>query len=215
MSGNFISFRGGTIKLGGNVIQSPMPVILLAHGYERNYFIKPFNPDVMDTPDCYSFDNVQPHEKSPVPQSDLCTSCRMNQFGSASNQKGKACKEGARLAFIHADHAQSAEQIAAAPVMQARLSVLNSKGFRSYVENVFDAENRPTWMSISELTCVPDSHSQYAVSFAPVVLDADDNILDAIAGRVPEAEKLLVTPYVEIAEAPQPAPQAGTRRRKF
>ena len=217
MSGNFVSFRGGVISLGGNQLANPLPIVLLTHGYERAYYSKPYVPDVLATPDCYSFDNVVPHPKAQVPQNDNCARCHWNEFGSAANQKGKGCKEGARIVFLHGDHIGSPDQVAAAPLMQGRLSVLNAKTFRLYIENVFDAENRATWMTISLMTNVPDARSQYAVSFAPQFA-VEDDVLEAISLRVDEAEKLLTLPYPDLQEAPPPAARgnaAPARRRKF
>lgn len=219
MSGNFISFRGGQIALGGNQLQNPLPVVLLDYGYERTYYSKQYQPDVLTTPDCYSFDGVVPHEKAKVPQNDNCEQCRWNQFGSAVNGRGKACKEGARMVLLHADALKDIETIANAPLLQARASVLNSKAFRSYIENYFGADDRPSWTAVTTIQCVPDSKSQYALSFMPSVLnDPSDDIFDAIAARVDEAAKLLTQPYPEIEDAPAPKPapaQAARRPRKF
>ena len=100
--------------------------------------------------------------------------------------------------------------------MQGRLSVLNSKGFRTYA-GFFEESGQPIWGSVSQLFVTPDSKSQYAVRFENVVADLNDDDLDAIALRVEEADKLLTQPYPELEEAPAAAPTRGApaRRRKF
>jgi hypothetical protein len=214
-SGNFISFRGGSPSLGGVSLPNPLPLVILAYGYERTYYSKPYQPDVLSSPDCYSFDGDAPHEQSKVPQADRCSQCRFNEFGSAQNGKGKACKEGARFAAIHADALESPEKIAAATIVQGRLSVLNSKSFRQYV-GFFEESEQPIWASVSQLTVSADSKSQYAVSFGNAVADLDDTDLDAISLRVDEAEKLLTQPYPELEEqAPARGKAAPPKRRKF
>lgn len=214
-SGNFISFRGGAPSLGGVNLPNPLPLVLLAYGYERTYYSKAYQPDVLSSPDCYSFDGETPHEKANVPQSDRCATCRFNEFGSAQNGKGKGCKEGARFAAIHADALESPEKIAAATIVQGRLSVLNSKGFRQYV-GFFEEAEQPVWASVTQMSVTPDSKSQYAVHFSNVVADLDDTDLDAIAARVDEAEKLLTQAYPDLEESPKaPAKGAPARRRKF
>ena len=215
-SANVLSFKNGIMTLGGNRLESPLPIVLLAHGYERDYFSKPYQDGVLAIPDCYSFDKIAPHEKSPVPQNDLCETCHWNQWGSDNRQKGKACKEGARLVFMHANHTKSDSAVMAAPLVIARLSVNNSKPFRAYVENVFDAEDRPTWTVQTMLYCEPDQGgNQYAVNFVPTALGADEDILDAIASRLDEAKKLTVQPYPEIAQPATPVQAASRARRKF
>jgi hypothetical protein len=170
----------------------------------------------MATPDCFSLDTVKPHESAKVPQADKCSECRFNEFGSAQNGKGKACKEGAKFAAIHADAIESPEKIAAATIVQGRLSVLNAKGFRNYT-GFFEEANQPIWSGVSVLNVTPDSKSQYAVSFQSVVADLDDTDLDAIALRVDEAEKLLAQPYPDLEDAAPKAPAKGApaRKRKF
>jgi hypothetical protein len=215
-SGNFISFRNGQMTLGGNRLDNPLPVIIIAHGYERTYYSRPYQPDAISAPDCYSFDGDAPHDQSQVPQADRCAQCRFNEFGSATNGKGKGCKEGARMAMIHADALNADDPVAAiasAQIVQARLSVLNSKAFRAYA-GYFD--DMPMWTSVTEIECVPDSKSQYATSFRNLVAEMDDDILDAIAARVGEAEKQLVEPYPEPQEqAPKPAAKKRAAKRKF
>jgi hypothetical protein len=217
MGGNFLSFKGGVISVGGNQIANPLPLVLLAHGFERTYYSKAYDPNATESPDCYSFDGERPHEKSAVPQSDTCATCRLAEFGSAANGKGKACREGSRLAFIHADVlAKGPAAVQSATIWQARLSVLNAKTFRSYVEAIFGDE-QPTWTKLTTLENRPDPKSQYAVSFVASVIDSEnDELFDAIAARVDEAERLMVMPYPEFEEAPAakaaPPPRRG---RKF
>jgi hypothetical protein len=207
-TGNFLSFRGGVITLNGQNLGNQLPLVLLAYTGERSYYAQAFQPDVAASPDCYSYDGIAPHAEASIAQSDACANCRFNEFGSAENQKGKACKEGAKLAFIHADALKSPDSVLAAQIYQARLSVLNAKGFRSYVENNFSTDDGgPSWAVISNLECRPDSKSQYAVSFMATLLDGDDALLDAIASRVDEAEKLLAVPYPVLEQRPAPAPR--------
>ena len=157
--------------------------------------------------------NARTPPDAKTPQNETCETCHFNQFGSADNGKGKGCKEGSRLVFLSADQCKSVEAVAGASLAQARLSVLNSKTFRNYIENVFGDD--ATWTSISMLTCRPDPKSQYAVNWEPVVLDVDDTIMNAIADRVDEAEKLLIQPYQDIEEAPPAKSATPARRRKF
>lgn len=214
-SGNFISFRQGAPSLGGAKLPNPLPLVILGYTYERAYYSKPFQPDVMATPDCYSYGGEVPHPKAAIPQSDKCKGCRFDDFGSAQNGKGKGCKEGAKFAAIHADVLESPEKIGAATIIQGRLSVLNSKGFRNYV-GYFEESDTPIWAGISTLTVTPDAKSQYAVTFESSVAYLGDDHLDAIAARVDEADKLMAQPYPDLEEQ-KPAPQAGApaRRRKF
>lgn len=213
-SGNFISFRGGSPSLGGAKLANPLSLIILDYEFERAYYSSAYQPDVMATPDCYSYDGIGPHEKSKVPQSDKCQGCRFNEFGSAPNGKGKGCKEGAKFAAIAADSIESPGKIRDATIIQGRLSVLNSKGFRNYC-GFFEESGDPIWSSVSVLSVEPDSKSQYAVTFSNVVADLDEADLDAIAARVDEASRMLLQPYPDLEEAKPAAKGAPARKKKF
>ncbi len=212
--GNFFSFRNGVLTLGGETLDSPMPLVILSYSFERSYYSQQYQADVMATPDCYSYDGDVPHPESPVKQSTNCEECRLNQFGTAQNGQGKGCKEGAKFAAIHADSADSPDKVATATIVQGRLSVLNAKTFRNYV-GYFEDNNTPIWQGISDLTVKPDSRSQYAAKFSKRQAEFDDDILDAIAVRVNEADKLLDAPYPAI-EAAKPQQRAAPKKtRKF
>jgi hypothetical protein len=214
VGGNFLSLRGGEIRAGGVLVRNPLPIILLAHGYERTYYSKPFNPDVLESPDCYSYDDVKPHEKSAVPQADACGQCRWAEFGSAANGKGKACREGARLAFLYGDVLEKGPAaIMQATIWQMRLSVLNAKTFRMYVEMAFGDEGA-TWTKLTTFENRSDPKTQYAVSFQPSVFEGEA-LFDAIAARVDEAEKLMVAPYPAFEDSAAKAAPPPRRGRKF
>lgn len=216
-SGNFISFRNGLPTLGGVKLPNPIPLVILSHHYERSYYSKPYVNDTIASPDCYSFDGDAPHESAKVPQCDTCDQCRYNEFGSSANGRGKACREGAKFAAIHADALNSTEQIASAAIVQGRLSVMNSKSFRNYT-GYFEESGNPIWGSITNLHVTPDPNSQYAVRCENSVADLDDDDLDAIALRVDEADKLLSQPYPDLEAAKPAAPARGAqpaRRKKF
>lgn len=223
-SGSFISLQGGSISLGGVQLANPLPVFIIAYGFERVYYARQYQAGVMSAPDCYSYDGERPHEKAKTPQADACASCHYNEFGSAQNGQGKGCKEGARLVIIHADAARSPEDVAKAQLVQVKLSVLNSKVFRAYADAIEDA----LWAAgVTMFHNRPDPKSQYAVSFVldPVVYN--DAIMNAIAARADEAEKLLLVPYPDVEETAAPAAPArrtaaaplpqgsAARKRKF
>lgn len=215
-SGNKLSFKGGVISLAGNRLDNPLPIVILAYGYERTYYSTAYQPDVFTTPDCYSLDGVAPAANATVPQSDRCATCRLNEYGSAPNGKGKGCKEGAVFAAIHADALESPEKIMSAQIVTGAPSVLNSKGFRSYMDALLP--NGPSWSVITMLTNEPDSRSQYALSFQATVFEQDDETMNALAARLDEAEREITKGYTPQEEAPKAkgkAVAAPARKRKF
>lgn len=51
-------------------------------------------------PQCFSSDGQRPDGDSPSPQATLCAACPHNAFGSGSNGRGKACRDGQRTAIV-------------------------------------------------------------------------------------------------------------------
>ncbi len=59
----------------------------------RKYYEKVFQPGSSAPPDCWSADLVKPSPTSTKKQSELCSTCKWNDFGSARDGKSKACGE--------------------------------------------------------------------------------------------------------------------------
>jgi hypothetical protein len=205
--GSFVSFRNGILSVGGTKVPSPLPIILLASGFERVYYSKAFEQDQRVSPDCYSYDGVSPHPESKVPQADECRTCRWNAFGSRG--KGKACKEGARFAFITADAAGDPERVRTDPIWQGKLSVMNTRVFADFA-GAKAAANKPLWQGVTLMHCEPDSKTQYAVTWRSEDVVMDDDTMDAIAARAAEAAQTLVEPYPDFD-----ADGDGAGKRKF
>jgi hypothetical protein len=211
-TGNFLSFQGGTITHGGNELDNPLPVIILAVGKERSYFINEYDPDNGTPPDCYSYDGEAPHENASTPQSDRCKTCQFNQFNSARQGSGKGCKEGGKLAMIHADTIETQKSALASPIVLAKVSTLNSKTLRSYVDGLGDV---PVWADVTEIQNKPDKKKQYSLTFVKQGVALEDEILDAVSSRIEEAEKLMDQPYPEPKEKAPARGKAAVRKNKF
>lgn len=87
---------------GGQPQEGPMDVIVVGWRFTNNLFEGTYNPNNIQPAVCHSSGRVEadmmPHTSSTKPQADTCAECPKNQWG--SNGKGKACKNGARLAVI-------------------------------------------------------------------------------------------------------------------
>jgi hypothetical protein len=210
-SGAFLSWRGGTTKLGDDKLPNPLPVIVLAASAERVYYAGAFVEGKAAAPECYSFDGEKPHPQAKNKGAADCANCPLNEFGSATNGKGKACKEGARIALLHGDVLKKPEKITEADIVQARFSVSAAMAWRAFVEAELDGHDLPTWCFGISIKNENDPKTQYKLSFSATQI-TNDKILDLIAARVPAAERLVTTPYATIAED---KPKPGARARKF
>lgn len=198
--GKSISFKGGVITLAGEKIGQKMDAVILASQYERVFYASAYDPDNTAAPICYSRDGAGPHEQSHDKQHTSCKDCPHNRFGSAENGKGKACKEGLRLALVPPD-VLAKPDLATTDIFGAKLSVTNIKAFQDYATVVTNKGITPE-MVVTTVNVVPDAKNQYAVSFktkGPLkmsVKHATDFL--SLVGR---ADASLTTPY--------PAPKDG------
>lgn len=213
--GSFLSFRGGRTTYQGQQLPAALRVVVLAHQAERAYYAGPYSPDRGGAPECYSYNGEAPHSEAAEPQSKSCGTCQWNQFGSASNQKGKACKEGVKLALAMADQLLDPEQTETCEIVQARLSVQNAKAWSPVAAALLDAD-LPLWSRELALTNAPDERTQYKVTWqtGPMITES---ALNRIAARVAEAERMLTVPHPKFDDAApaKPAQRKGGRPSKF
>src|SRR5574340_622904 len=82
-----------------------VPVVILgvepdAGHMIKTYYKEGYKPGSTDPPTCSSSDGIRPDVWVSSKQSNLCSQCQMNVFGSATSMSGgkaKACKDGKRL----------------------------------------------------------------------------------------------------------------------
>jgi len=74
---------------------------VIAHFTNRAWFRGAYNPKEKNAPDCKSMDCITPDANSPMKQADSCLACKWDQFGSAAQGKGKACREKLWLFIVN------------------------------------------------------------------------------------------------------------------
>src|SRR3990167_7275206 len=106
-TGSFFSIKGGLLSFAG----SPMPnnqmaVIVLDSLMENVYYEGAYDASNPQGPKCFAFGrneaDMAPHEvtvQAGCQQSEACAGCPMNEWASAAQGRGKACKNTRRLAM--------------------------------------------------------------------------------------------------------------------
>jgi len=130
-----ISIKGKQFTLpDGTTHQGPMQAVILDHINFNAYYKKPYDPQNPAPPDCFALHKtipeMAPHKEAAEPQSEDCGSCPMNQFGSASTGKGKACRNKVRLAVAPANAALDDEP------MTIEVAPSSIKTWSSYVNKL-------------------------------------------------------------------------------
>ena len=107
-----IGTRGGVFSVGGNEIGAKIRVLILASTPVNVFYDGAFDPEIKTAPLCWS---VAPVDDRGVPaaretmcpmgpesnhQSKDCAHCALNEFGSAENGRGKACRNAQRCLVL-------------------------------------------------------------------------------------------------------------------
>ena len=218
-SGSFISFKGGRLSYQGNVIKGDeLDVIVLDSILENCYYEGKYDSDNPAPPVCYAFGrddkDMKPHADSSEPQCATCAECAQNVFGSATEGKGKACKNVRRMAVIPAD-ATTSEAVGAAEIAFVKLPVTSVKGWATYVRGLSTLEKKAPIGVITTIGVVPDDKNQFKVTFNKSA-DVDSDLFPALFDRFDAVQAEIAFPYPAATEAPaKPAAKKAPARKKF
>lgn len=218
VGGSFLSFKSGMLSFAGSAIPgNKLDVIVLGDVHENAYYDQPFDPDNPVSPVCFAFGTdanaMVPHEGAKEPQSDKCSTCKWNAFGSADNGKGKKCRNIRKVALIPADQL---DDVVGAELAFAKIPPTSVANFSAHTKRVADAAHRPLWAAITSISCAPHLKKQVEVSFAYVDSIKDSEQLGAIKTRVDSIQTSLQVPYTysEAAPAPQTASASKVKGRR-
>jgi hypothetical protein len=93
----------------GTTHRGPIVAVILDHRNVNRFYTRPFDATKLTPPDCFAiakrFEDLSPnnHDEVEMPISDACAKCVNNEFGSAPNGKGKACRNMVRFAIVPPD----------------------------------------------------------------------------------------------------------------
>lgn len=219
--GQFISIRGAQMSFNGNDIPgNKLEVVALASAFENQYYgNKKFDPDNPSSPICYAFgDKVKgmaPHDAAPQKQNATCEGCKRNDFGTADQGKGKACKNVKRLALIMAEGLDDPKAIEEASVAYLKVPVTSVKAWGGYVKTVAETTKRPPFAVVTEIKVIPDKKTQLKVQFRLVEKIATAASFEALLKRHQDATKTIGFAYPELGDNDdRPAKKASNGKKK-
>ena len=219
-TGNRISTRGGRLSYHDTPLKNnEMTVIVLAALIENVYYPGKFDPDKPASPICFAFstdgEEMAPHEKAHEPQNGTCAGCPHDEWGSSDTGKGKACKNGRRIAVMAMEDV-SVDAIDHGEIAQLNIPVMSVRGYSAYVKDLAMSAGLPAFAWQTRIWLEADPKSQFRVCFQAVdKKPIPEKFYPAILRRVKEAEKLIDQPYVfvEQTEAPAKKKPAGKKKR--
>ena len=106
-SSNKIKTRDKVFKLpDGQVLQAPLPVVIVDYISRNTYYDKPYNENDPQDPVCWAI-NKHPADLAPGPDvpaktkmNSTCTGCEYDEFGTSPTGAGKACKNARILSVL-------------------------------------------------------------------------------------------------------------------
>lgn len=225
-----LSTRGGILAIDDTPLEdNELRCIVLVAMHENLYYTGRYDPNVPQTPACFSFgefdsktveDDMEPHADSEQPQGDedrKCAGCWANQMGSADTGRGKACKNSRRLALVTEDALNSPEEMEAAEIRTFSIPVTSVKGWANYVRiKLGDEIRRPYYGVITKIQVVPDAKTQYKALFSfEELIQFDQATYEALKRRIKEAQTSMTQPYQkpsEVADRAQPVRGPASRK---
>jgi len=204
----FISLKGKKFSIGDekvgykhDTLGVAIRCVIVATTFDFTWYDRPYDPSNEDfnPPACFAIgadqDDLVPHEDSPIAQSSNCLDCAMNQFKSAVNGKGKACRNGRRLliAYINDDGSADLENLAILSLSPTAL-----RGFSSYLKKVSEVKGLPIWSVATILSFEQDVAYPQVISTFDGVLQhnmAGQASLIEISQRLAEFQTSVEMPY--------------------
>lgn len=224
--GQFFGTQGGILAFNGSPIKdNKMDVIVVDHILQNTYYKGKFKADTPQTPVCYAFGRVDkelaPHKNCSDPQHEQCKGCENNEFGTSDLGRGKACKNGRRLACIAANVLDKPDGIADAPIAYLTVPVTSVRGWAGYVQQLANALGIPPLGVVTEVEVVKDAKTQFKVTFKAKERVTDKVALSALLARQKLVAAEIAFPFPEIEEEAAPArgkrggvaPGRGTTRK--
>lgn len=222
-----IGLRGGFLAIGGDPIKGNiLPCVVLAAGHRNVYYSKPFDPNNLANPDCFALsldgEGMEAHEnvpdanipgnseekERPTPRS--CEGCAFNDWGSdPKGGRGKACKETRRLIILPEDALESAEAVKKAELAIVDIPVTSGKNYSNFVNAVAAQAGVPPWVVLINLSTERDQKTQFKVTFTPLSVVQNGEVLAALEAKKDEAERLILLPYDEVGSTESGKMQDG------
>lgn len=217
--GQFISVKGGVIKVAGQALKNPeVDLYILDFIYENKCYGAEYDPDSPQPPSCYAFarkeEELAPHAKVKTPVCGSCKGCPNNEWGSAEKGKGKACKNIRRLAVIAADGVTTAQQVMDSEIYYLSVPVTSTKVWATYVKGLATVLNLPPFAVVTKFAVKPDPKTQIKLVFTDP-RPAAKELVQALMQKAKIARDQIAFPYPDAQERSEGEDEQPKKKRKF
>ena len=213
--GNFLSVKGKRFAFQDAVLGDRLNVVILDHCFENQFYKNAYDPESPSAPVCCAIGKSE-KDLAPDPevpgiqvQHETCHGCPQNEFGSAATGRGKACRNGRKLALISIpEDGLTAERVMGATVAFLRLSPTALRSFSGYLKRITATLQAPLFAVVTTLSFDEsmDFPSVVATYNSPI---EDKEILTAIIAKRKEIQdELLAGPQDLTPREQAPAPRS-------
>lgn len=210
-TGDKINVKGKVFTLPDGSKSDTIDVVIVDFMAVNAYYEGSYDPKNIVPPTCFAIGQVPttlaPSNNAPVKQSDTCSGCPMNQFGSSGD--GKACKNQRRLALLPPDADEDT------PLWILDVSPTGLKSFDGYVRTAASKFGLAPIGLITTISFDP------AVDYPSLRFSdprPNENLTTHWPRKAEALERLAQEPDVSGYDAPakpgarKPASKAGARR---
>lgn len=228
-TGQFFSLKAGVLSWNDSpLVNNEMACVVVDSILENVTYDEGYDEDQRSPPVCFAFGRAKGDEEKVImmPHADVvargqqindtCDGCERNKFGTAEKGRGKACSNRRRLAlipigkldnngrFTPEKHAKNVEE---ASMGFLKLPVMSVKNWSAYVKQLSGATGRPPYGVVTKVKVIPDSKSQFRVTFE-ALQEIPRDLGPAVLKRVKEAQAAIMQPYnLDGEEEQAPAPK--------
>lgn len=223
--GQMFSTKGGILSWNDSPLpDNQMAVVILDSIFENVYYEEEYDPNNPSGPTCYAYaeeeKDLKPFDavvQAGNAQNDACKGCEHNEFGTAERGKGKACRNGRRLALIPAGFFKNGklelyedpEHWKSVGIGYLKIPPTSIRAYGGYVKTSAATLRRPPHGLITKIKVQPDPKAQFLVLFEALE-NVPDEVMGIVMDRRTEAKANIMFPYPEVEE--QEKSKAKSRR---
>ena len=193
-----------------------LEVVIVDFVSSNLFYDGPFDRDNPQPPGCFAIGTepslLVPSPSSPNKQAETCSSCPNNQFGSANNGKGKACKNTRLLALVPASALDNPKE--EAPIWILSVPPTSMKAFDTYVGTLAAKHRTVPVGVVTSITL--DTANSWASPRFNVIRPLKGTELGVFMPRREEAnQRLVAEPDVTQYTPPKASGKAGGVSRRI
>lgn len=228
--GKFFSTRAGVLACDGQQQPNNEMVVVIVDGILENvWYAGKFDPDNIESPACFAFGRedpeMEPHavvKAHGTAQSETCSACPKNEFGSSDTGRGKACQNRRRLALLPGGKVDPRTREFTAELGEGHYTNTEMRylkvpptslgAYAAYVKQLAGGLKRPPHGVFTKVTLRPHATKQFEMLFEAVA-PVPGQVLGAIMERHARERDVIDFPYQPGSAEPAPKAAAPTGRK--